>query len=451
MDFRRRFVKHLLEVAQLEEGDRVVVACSGGLDSCVLLHLLCFSSDLPDLEITVAHFDHAMRPGSEADAHWVRGLATAWSVKATLGQADPPPANEADARLARYGFLREVREAERARWLFTAHHGDDQAETVLFRALRGTGLAGLAGIPTWGPGGLVRPLLPFRRAHLEAYARRYRVPSREDPTNLHPRYARNVIRHEILPRAEAAVAPGAPDSLIRLARLARRDEEAWRSLMPTLLEGVLVEAEPDRTVLALPALRAYHGAVRGRLLREVARRMGVVLGEAGTRSALEFTSSSASGRRHSLPGGLVLTREFDRLVLYRYRVHGDEEALEIREPGEGQATFTLSGRTYLVVWARSPGPEGAWAEAFASEQLEFPLRLRGWIPGDRIRMRYGTKKLKKLFAEMQVPAGERSRRPVLADGRGEVVWVPGLARSVEASAPFQGNGLIIAVRESGRV
>jgi tRNA(Ile)-lysidine synthase len=178
--------------------------------------------------------------------------------------------------------------------------------------------------------------------------------------------------------------------------------------------------------------------------------MGVVLGEAGTRSALEFTSSSASGRRHSLPGGLVLTREFDRLVLYRYQPVGDEEALEIREPGEGQGTIRLAGRTYLVVWARSPGPEGAWAEAFASERLNFPLRLRGWIPGDRIRMRYGTKKLKKLFAEMQVPAGERSRRPILTDGRGDVLWIPGLARSVEASPPLEGNGLIIAVRESER-
>jgi tRNA(Ile)-lysidine synthase len=450
MDLGRRFAEHLLELAPLREGAAVVVACSGGIDSCVLLHLLRFTPELPPLRITTAHFDHGMRPGSAEDALWLRGLARAWGISARLGRADQPLSGEADARQARYRFLVEARADIGAHWLLTAHHGDDQAETVLFRILRGSGLKGLGGIPPVGPRGLLRPLLPFRRAHLEAYAARWNVPFREDPTNRSERYARNVIRHQILPRIEASVAPGARESLIRLARLARSDEAAWKSLMPSLLGGVLVESDPERTVLDLPALLTYHPAVRGRILREVSRRMGAVLGEAGTRSALEFTSSSASGRRHSLPGGLVLTREFDRLVLYRYRDLGAEEALEIRGSGEGQSTFTMAGRTYLVTWASSPGPEGAWAEAFASDRLTFPLRLRGWIPGDRIRMRYGTKKLKKLFAEMQVPAGERSRRPVLADGRGEVIWVPGLARSVNALPPDGGNALFIALRESDR-
>jgi tRNA(Ile)-lysidine synthetase-like protein len=127
---------------------------------------------------------------------------------------------------------------------------------------------------------------------------------------------------------------------------------------------------------------------------------------------------------------------------------GEEGILDIQEPGEGQATFTLAGRSWLVEWTRSRGSAGDWTESFDSEAVAFPLRLRGWAPGDRIRLGYGTKKLKKLFAEMQVPADERSRRPVMTDGDGSVIWVPGLARSVDVPAPRAGSGLTIGLREA---
>jgi tRNA(Ile)-lysidine synthase len=449
MDLGRRFAEHFHELVKSTAGDRLIVACSGGLDSTVLLHLLRFSPHLPRLELTAAHFDHRMRPESGEDAAWVAGLATAWGVQVCIGRADRTLSGEADARLARYEFLFRERAARAARWLLTAHHADDQAETVLFRVLRGSGPSGLRGIPARGPNGLLRPLLPFTREELEAYAQACRIAFRRDSSNNEMRYARNVIRHEILTRAEEAVAPGARRSLLRLARLSRLDEEAWRSLMPSLLEGVVLESGPDRVVLARPAFLALHPGVRARVLRSIAETLGLPLGAVGTRVALQFTSSSASGRRHALAGGLVLSREFDRLVLSRPRAEiGEGGILDIREPGEGQATFSLAGRSYLVEWTRSSGPEGAWRQAFDSATLSFPLRLRGWAPGDRIRLGYGTKKLKKLFAEMQVPADERSRRPVMADGDGAVIWVPGLARSVDVPGPSAGAGLTIALRES---
>jgi tRNA(Ile)-lysidine synthase len=448
-DLRRRFAEHLHELAGPKAGDRVVVACSGGLDSTVLLHLLRFSPDVPALDLTVAHFDHRMRPESAEDAAWVKGLATAWGVSIRVGRAERSLSSEGDARLARYEFLYRERDGLGARWLLTAHHADDQAETVLFRILRGSGPGGLRGIPARGPRGLLRPLLPFARAELEAYAKVCRIGFRSDSTNNEPRYARNVIRHEILPRAEAAVARGARRSLVRLARLSRLDEEAWRSLMPSLLEGVVVESGPDRVVLSRPSLLALHAGVRARVLRSVSETLGLALGATGTRVALQFTSSSASGRRHALAGGLVLSREFDRLVLSRHRAEIDEEGiLDIREPGEGQATFTLAGRSWLVEWTRLSGPESAWRQTFDSAKLTFPLHLRGWAPGDRIRLGYGTKKLKKLFAEMQVPADERSRRPVMADGDGAVIWVPGLVRSVDVPEPRAGAVLTVALREA---
>jgi tRNA(Ile)-lysidine synthase len=442
-----RFRRHVLARGFFEEGDRVVVACSGGLDSTVLTHLLRWAPGVPRLHIAMAHFDHRMRAGSDGESRWVRGLAAAWELPVAVGAATEPPRNEEEARTARYAFLARVRESERARWVLTGHHADDQAETVLFRILRGTGVAGLRGVPEIGPGRVLRPLLPFGREELREYAAWRRVPWLSDPSNLDLRYARNVIRHEILPRAEAGVASGARRSLVRLARLAGGEEEAWRSLYPTLLEKVRATSEPEEIALARSAFLEDHPGVRARLLREVARRMGITLDEAGTRAALEFTSSGASGRRILLPGRLVFSREFDRLVLSRSAAPRESEVLRLSEP-DGRGTFALNGRRWQAEWSCSGPASGHWIQSFGLEGLVVPLELRGWTQGDRIRMSYGSKKLKKLFAEARVPVGERSRRPVLVDGGGRLLWVPGLARSIDAPDVGAGARLTISVTET---
>lgn len=432
MSLAERFRDRLRELGAPESGDRVVVAVSGGLDSLVLLHLLRFTPDLPELDLLVAHLDHRMRPGSPADAAWVRGVARAWGVDARLGRAGRVPADEAGAREARYRFLREVKEEGSADWILLAHHADDQAETVLFRALRGTGIRGLGGIPERRDPGILRPLLTFWRADLEEYAGEAGLAPRVDPTNWSLGHARNVIRHEFLPRAEDAVAPGARKALVRLARLARREEEAWEALGPRLLDPVLLEEPSDderRFVLDRRGFLAYHPGVRARLLRQLLRRLDVRLDEAGTREAVEFISCSASGQRLDLPHQVVLTREFDRLVLGHARKRGPDETLLVPGPGPGGGEFVVGGRAMRARWSAGGEPSGTWIEHFSPSRLHFPLRLRGWDPGDRIRFSYGSKKLKKVFGEHRVPVHRRHRWPVVADARDAVLWIPGLARS----------------------
>jgi tRNA(Ile)-lysidine synthase len=259
------------------------------------------------------------------------------------------------------------------------------------------------------------------------------------------RFARNALRHEILPRAETLVAPGTRAALVRLARLARLDEEAWQSLLPDLIESVSDGGTAERLVLRRPAFLEHHPGVRARILREAVRRLGVRLGEAGTRAALEFTSSGASGGRYSLPEGLVLARDFDHLVLFRPLERGPSGSVEIAGPGEGEALFVLGGRCFRATWSRLRKEKGPWSQAFSTGDLDFPLELRSWAPGDRIRLPGGSKKLRRLFAEARIPAGERSLRPVLVDAAGRVLWVPGLGRSEEAPEPDPDSALTIAL------
>ena len=210
----------------------VLVALSGGLDSLVLLHLLRFEEGLPEMRLLAAHFDHRMCSSSGLDAEWVRGLCRAWAVPLHLGRAASIPTSEEEAREARYEFLLGSKDQGDASWLLTAHHADDQAETVLFRVFRGTGLSGLAGIPRRRPPGIFRPLLPFSRETLEGYASFHGIQPRLDPSNEDVSIPRNFLRHRVIPQVEGAVAGGARSSLQRLARLARENEEAWDSLLP---------------------------------------------------------------------------------------------------------------------------------------------------------------------------------------------------------------------------
>jgi len=430
----RRVAARWRESGWGEEGARVVVAVSGGLDSCVLLHLLRFPLADLGLRLTVAHFDHAMRPGSAGDARWVRGLARAWKLPIHVERAGRRPGDEAEARTLRYAFLHRVRRQVDARLVLTAHHADDQVETILFRILRGTGVRGLAGIAGRREPGVARPLLREFRQELEAYAERVGLGGRPDPTNLELHAARNRIRHELLPRLEE-IHPGARPAMLRLARNARRTTAALDSLLEPVLDQLVRERGPGRITVARDPFLSYPFPVRSAIFRALAREAGVALGEAGTGAALEFISRGVSGGRLQLPGSVRLARDFD-LVRLEW---GTGRSLDQRDhPETADAPFTLSapepagrgmarlgGRTLGVAWGPSP-PEmpGGVVEGFDARQLHFPLVVRRWRPGDRTTSPAGRRKLKKLFGELRLSVDVRRRIPVVADGRDEVIWIP---------------------------
>ena len=420
----------------ISAGDRVLVALSGGLDSTVLLHLLRHTSGLPSLELHAAHLDHRMRPGSADDARWVAGLTRAWGVPLVRQVVDRAPTNETEARDARYRFLEEARRQTGCHRLVTAHHADDQAETVAYRVLRGTGLVGLAGIPRTREPGLYRPLLSFWKQELADYAAASRLRYRTDPTNRSPHIPRNVVRRELLPLAEERIAPGARRALHRLAGLADEENRLWGAVLPTLLAVLEADRTEGRVSFSRDALLRCDPLVRARLVRALAAQTGTRLDATGTRLAAEFASSAASGRSLHLPGAAVLSRSFGRLAISRpdkeieaRDTGGGARFVAVATPGEGVAAGRSGGSPFLARWS-STGSVGG--EELAVHALRFPILFRGWRPGDRIRLSCGTRKLKKLFAEARIPRPARACRPVVADSGGRILWVPGVARSIEA-------------------
>jgi tRNA(Ile)-lysidine synthase len=417
----------------------VVVALSGGLDSVVLLHLMRFSrpTSRPAPRLLAVHFDHRMRPGSRADARWVRGLCTAWGVELVEGAADAPLHSEAGARAARYAFLRDATERFGGATIVTAHHADDQAETVLFRMLRGTGTEGLRGIRATRADGIWRPLLRSWREELVDYGTAVGLGWREDHSNADLGYARNALRHRILPATERLVAPGARRSLVRLAERAAREEEAWESLIPSLIASLAPERDAHGVRLDRAPLAALHPAVRARVLRALALELGLRLDTRRTRLVVDFAASAESGRRIDLGDGVILRRDLERLTLARAnddRVEHDRPLL-IPGPSSGAGEAVLAGRVVRVGWgAEVPGRATA-VERFLGDELRFPLSMRAWERGDRMRASGGTRKLKQIFLEARIPAPERRAVPVLSDAEGDILWIPGVARSPIATVP----------------
>ena len=432
-DLPRRLERHLLESDLIPPGSVVVVALSGGLDSLVLLHLLRFRLPALARALSAAHLDHAMRPGSARDAAWVRGVCVAWGVPLALDRLAAPPVSEAAARDRRYAFLYEVAPPDSL--ICTAHHLDDQAETVYFRAIRGAGVRGLRGIAP-RRGRIVRPLLPFTRRELEAYARESGLRWREDPTNRDLSFARNRIRHTLLPALEAA-RPGAIRTLAALADRARESERRWEPRIRRLARAATLGRDRGGLALARDVLRSYHPAVRARVLRFVLRRFGSMPGRAGTRAALEFINSGPSGGRLDLAGGVRIRRDFDTIRVDRSGPPlAADRGVRIPDRAAGRARLELGGKRYAARWGAG-GLDGE--KTGVPEDAVFPLELRGWAPGDRIRLAYGSKKLKKLFAERRVDRQTRASVPVLADAHGRILWVAGVARAegVPAESAFE--------------
>ncbi len=445
-----RFRRHLLDLAGPELGGQaLLVALSGGLDSVVLLHLLRSLPREARPSLVAAHFDHRMRPGSGADADWVAGLCRAWRIPLERAAAPSAPVSEAEARALRYAFLRAAAARAGASLIVTAHHADDQAETVLFRALRGAGLVGLSGIAPHR-GDLVRPLLPFTRTELEAHAHAAGLRWRDDPSNLDLRYARNRLRLRVLPALEAVI-PGAAGALARSADAARGAEAAWSALLEHVETDVVAARAEGVTEVARTRFLAYHPRVRARCLRRLLRRHGCAPDRAGTRAALEFIRSGGSGGAVALSGGLRIGREFDRIQIRGVGpgVAAPDRPVLIARAGGGEANARIGGRPLVVRWSLSSrGGHRPGSRAFAVDALCFPVELRGWRPGDRIRLPYGTKKLKKLFLERRIGRADRRRIPVLAHADGEVLWVVGVSHAPEAPTASGGGFLRITVKDA---
>jgi tRNA(Ile)-lysidine synthase len=232
------------------EPGKYVVAVSGGVDSVSLLHVLRTQAGL---ELVVAHFDHGIRPDSKLDRQFVAALAEAYGLPFYFAEGGlGTDASEATAREARYAFLRNIRQQTRARAIITAHHQDDVLETAIINLLRGTGRKGLSSLRNRAD--IERPLLRASKADIQDYARRNRLRWREDSSNGDPKYLRNHVRLNIVPRLDG---PGRAQ-LLGLVDKSGHNNEA----IDALLVKYLSDNGSDKQLRRQPLIGLPHEVAR---------------------------------------------------------------------------------------------------------------------------------------------------------------------------------------------
>ncbi len=435
----------------LLEGGKVLLAgVSGGADSVALLHGMALLRDSHDFSLAAVHVEHGLRGGeSMKDAAFVKDLCMELHVPLHLYSVDVKKAMQAmrcgleeAARILRYDCFAKAMQACGAGALLLAHHGDDQAETVLMHLMRGSGPAGLAGMARSVPfcgGLLVRPLLSLRHDTLVQALAEEGLAWREDETNAKPEGLRNSLRLSVMP-ALHRLSPGCTEAIGRTALLMDSEEGWWREeAFKWLRENARME--PDLCFFQREGFNGHHVAFRRRMARaflEQAVSIMPVKPDADM-TALSFEKTEEMLRCISGYGSSAVNLPYDvrgERSISRFFLIPPQKRLQ-----KAAVPLTLNGETRFegfsftaAAWNPGIGPgDGIRCQALDSLMLEGAV-FRTRRPGDTFRLLggEGTQSLKEVFINRHVDRPFRDMLPVLCRGT-EVLWIPGIGPSQTAA------------------
>lgn len=459
-DLEIRVRKTILKYRMLTGGEHVLIGVSGGADSTALLVCLHRLSSEFHLNLTVAHLNHKIR-GIEADADedFVRQMSAGMGLSFISEAVDierlakeQKQNLEEFARQVRYDFLSRAAKQSGAEMIAVGHNLDDQAETALFRLIRGSGIEGLSAIPPIA-GNIIRPLLECSRASILTYLVRGNISFREDSSNEDFRYTRNRIRHELLPYLENNFNPKIIATLAREAQTAR---ETWSYIQSQAVEAFReLHSKTEHGIsIDIDKLNKLHPALRNQVLRQALREcMGSLRGIASAHieGLVSLCGKDQSGSRIQLPLGCTAVRQFDELVLLRNPVPpGRFFRYELTIPG--QCVVAEAGMTFGSAKGSAPDIVNMKNERFTRAFLDLSvlppsITIRSRIPGDRYGGT-GHRKVKKMLIEGRIPMAQRPFLPMIVAGE-NVIWIPGFrpARNYQAK-PGSPECIVITVDRS---
>lgn len=417
----------------------LLVGLSGGPDSIALLLAAKVWSDEVGAPLAAAHFNHRLRPGeADRDALFCRDLCADLDLALHENAEDPRPTarsrgqglEEAARHLRRRFFRKILAEHTSLHCVATGHHRDDQVETVLMRLFRGTGPAGLRGIlPVSGH--VIHPLLQVGRREIIAFLEDIGQPWRTDATNLDGDNVRARIRRELLPLARGIFGPGSENVPARLAELLQGDMKLLERFTEEALTEVRLREDPDQ--LSVARLLALDVGLASRVLKLwLEERQPAGLERVHVDDILTWLAAGQSGSGLDLPGGLRLSRDFDRLVRKAGsaapppRREADDYHIAVTKNPTGTWDYHADGQEGVG----DPADEATWRLTCPAVSLKGNLGVRNWRPGDRFQPfgLAGSKKMSDYLQERQVPRKARPEVLLVTDEAG-ILWVVGLARA----------------------
>lgn len=450
----KTLAQSLLTEPLINKDDRIVVGVSGGPDSIALLHLLVELNRSHEwqLDLHIAHLNHQVRlDDADQDAAFVQATADQLSIPCTIESRDIPAfakeqsiSLEEAGRQERYAFFGRVCLRTGAKTIAVGHHADDNAETILHRIFRGTGLRGLGGIPptrSLTPGSevrIVRPLLKFTRQSILNYLADAGVDYREDHTNEFDEPMRNRIRNKIIPLIEAEVNSQVREALVRLSEQAQWLQEFLGETVQRTFNTLIISHTDQEIILNANVLSRKSRIVQTELIRMAYRSFG--LGEQDLAfthlvSVLDIIADPASGKQANLPGGMTIEKRYHQLI---FSLPSDEPRetiapeIAVHLPGltllpirrlEIECTFIDVSPAEIPKLRHSGSPMEEYVDANA---VRPPLVVRSRRSGERFFPlgAPGSKKLADFLTDSKVVPQQREKIAVLCDHLGPI-WVIG--------------------------
>lgn len=433
LDFNQILQEHNL----LKKDNHVLLAVSGGVDSIVLFHLMQNIPEAKRPKLSVAHVNHQLRPEADKEEEFVKGLADDYQIpfySFRWDQSDHPKSGiEESARDIRYSFFEQIMKQEKMNVLMTAHHQDDQVETILMKLTRGSILSQLTGIEfsqSFSEGVLVRPLLGFSKKMLYDLADEQQWPFMEDATNFELDYMRNRFRNEIIPLLRKENSQFDQHVVQFAADLEDLLEVSWAPIEATFNE--VTQKKQEGWVLSRLQFSNLSAATQRMVLKVLLDRLyenEEDLYKANYITLLQdWIMNGEVNTQLDLQGGFVSLKEYETVRFFKQKP---------KEPSIANAHFVLdkvdqwvqlSPHEKIGLFLLDPTNEEKLNEnslLIEEKNLHLPLTIRHRQPGDR--MRYaglkGSKKIKDIFIDEKTPIKQRSQAWLVEDSLGRILWL----------------------------
>lgn len=424
-----------------QKNQKILLAVSGGLDSMVLLDLMQTAAKKDQLDLAVVHVNHQLREESVIEAAYLKNYCqegkipyyyTEWTT------TDKTTNIEARARKFRYDFFSETMNQEGCSSLFTAHHSDDQAETILMKLTRGSSLKNLVGIKDRQPfasGDLVRPLLIFSKERLENYAKQRTIMYFEDQSNQSDKYVRNRLRHQVVP----VLKKENPQFLQHITDFSEQIHLA-DDIIQSVIEpkyNCWVEETKTGWSIQLLDLKKEKRSIQTFFLMTLFQKTiipeGITINQAQLQKFLTILNQSAPQLTMDLEKGWQITKEYDVAYLTKKQTAQKEQEFYLY----ANEHIFLSENEWLGLESseselEQPNNVQNWHEfsLLITEETSLPLMVRRRKSGDRIALTPDlTKRLNRLFIDRKIPNIQREQAWVILSADNNIIWVPQFANS----------------------
>jgi tRNA(Ile)-lysidine synthase len=420
----------------ISEGDNLIVGLSGGADSVCLLHILNNIRDQLNIEIHAVHVHHGIRgKDADEDAKFAEDLCKGLGIKYHVYYFNVKKlakknklSEEEMGRKIRYQVFEDVSKELVSSKIAIAHHMNDQAETIIMNALRGTGIKGIAGIRPVRDN-IIRPLIECSRKEIEDYCVDNKIHYKEDYTNELEIYTRNKIRHTIIPYIEENFNPNFIASVVNMANLVRNEDDYINKIVLEKADE-LVEIEDNNYIINLYKFNLLDIVIKRRLIRHILSQIGSLKNiESKHIDFIIQLSDKEVSKKINLPRGIIARKSYDSIiisVLGEDKISGFEYNLTIPSNVYIEELDRTIKCELLQNDQKNIIPENLYTKWLDYDKIKYNLKVRTRKEGDQIAIKgiNGAKKIKKYFIDAKIPKEKRDSIPLLADEE-NIIWIIG--------------------------